>query len=115
MISGIWFWAAIALATLICLTVLLLPVLKGRARERGAARLGDIAIYRDQLAEVDRELASGRLTAEEAVANYQKRRRRYLVRRQHVLSIGAAWIITVPASALIAGGIFWGMVLLFGL
>lgn len=54
-------------------------------------------------------------TAEEAVANYQKRRRRYLVRRQHVLSIGAAWIITVPASALIAGGIFWGMVLLFGL
>jgi cytochrome c-type biogenesis protein CcmH len=78
MISGIWFWAAIALATLICLTVLLLPVLKGRARERGAARLGDIAIYRDQLAEVDRELASGRLTAEEAVAARLEIQRRLL-------------------------------------
>ncbi|UYQ71717.1 inorganic phosphate transporter [Pelagibacterium flavum] len=54
-------------------------------------------------------------TAEEAVANYQKRQRRYLVRRQHAFSIGAAWIITVPAAALLAAGIFWGMVVLFGL
>ncbi|AEQ50306.1 inorganic phosphate transporter [Pelagibacterium halotolerans] len=54
-------------------------------------------------------------TAEEAVANYQKRQRRYLVRRQHAFSIGAAWVITVPAAALLAAGIFWGMVLLFGL
>jgi PiT family inorganic phosphate transporter len=54
-------------------------------------------------------------TAEEAVANYQKRQRRYLVRRQHALSIGAAWVITVPVSALLAAGIFWAMVLLFGL
>lgn len=54
-------------------------------------------------------------TAEEAVANYQKRQRRYLVRRQHAFSIGAAWIITVPAAALLSALIYWTMILLFGL
>jgi PiT family inorganic phosphate transporter len=33
--------------------------------------------------------------------------RRKLVRRSHLISIGAAWVITVPASAAIAGSIFW--------
>jgi len=33
--------------------------------------------------------------------------RRKLVRRSHVMSIAAAWVITVPASAAIAGAIFW--------
>ena len=33
----------------------------------------------------------------------QKRR---LVRRQHFMTIVAAWVITVPAAALIAGGLF---------
>ncbi|HEV7415894.1 MAG TPA: anion permease, partial [Tianweitania sediminis] len=36
-------------------------------------------------------------TPEEAVENYQKREKRRLVRRQHVIGIGAAWVITVPA------------------
>jgi PiT family inorganic phosphate transporter len=35
-----------------------------------------------------------------------ERRRRKLVRRSHFLSIIAAWIITVPAAALISGLIF---------
>ncbi|WP_372054458.1 c-type cytochrome biogenesis protein CcmI [Tistrella mobilis] len=76
--TGLWFWAVIALVTLLALTVLLLPVLKGRARERGAARLGDIAIYRHQLAEVDTELAQGRLTADEATAARLEIQRRLL-------------------------------------
>ena len=33
--------------------------------------------------------------------------RRKLVRRGHLTTIAAAWVITVPASAVIAGGIFW--------
>ena len=33
--------------------------------------------------------------------------RRKLVRRSHLTTIAAAWVITVPASAVIAGGIFW--------
>src|SRR5690606_11407264 len=36
-------------------------------------------------------------TPEEALINFQKRERRKLVRRQHVLGIAAAWVITVPA------------------
>lgn len=37
----------------------------------------------------------------------RKAARRKLVRRQHLLSIGAAWIITVPLAALLAGGLFY--------
>ncbi|RUT31346.1 inorganic phosphate transporter [Arsenicitalea aurantiaca] len=46
-------------------------------------------------------------TAEDALANDQKRERRRLVRRQHALGIGAAWVITVPASALLAALLFF--------
>ena len=35
----------------------------------------------------------------------EKLRRRYLVRRAHLLTIVAAWLITVPASALLAAGL----------
>ena len=36
----------------------------------------------------------------------EERRRRKLVRRSHFLTIIAAWVITVPAAALLSGGIF---------
>jgi PiT family inorganic phosphate transporter len=45
-------------------------------------------------------------TPEQALLNYQKRERRKLVRRQHVLGIAAAWVITVPAAALLAAGLY---------
>ncbi|TVR11697.1 MAG: anion permease [Salinarimonadaceae bacterium] len=45
-------------------------------------------------------------TAEEAVANAVKRERRRLVRRQHLAGIAAAWVITVPAAGLLAGGLY---------
>jgi inorganic phosphate transporter, PiT family len=45
-------------------------------------------------------------TAEDAVANARKREKRRLVRRQHVFGIAAAWVITVPASATLAGLIY---------
>jgi PiT family inorganic phosphate transporter len=41
-------------------------------------------------------------TPEMALLNYQKREKRRLVRRQHVLGIGAAWVVTVPAAALLS-------------
>ena len=41
-----------------------------------------------------------------------ERRRRKLVRRSHVLTIGAAWIITVPAAALLSSIIFLGISLI---
>jgi PiT family inorganic phosphate transporter len=48
-------------------------------------------------------------TPEEALVNYQKRERRRLVRRQHVVGIVAAWVITVPAAACLAALIYWVM------
>ena len=36
----------------------------------------------------------------------EERRRRKLVRRSHFMTIIAAWIITVPAAALLSGGLF---------
>ncbi|WMT87586.1 inorganic phosphate transporter [Pelagibacterium sp. 26DY04] len=54
-------------------------------------------------------------TPEAAVANYHKRRRRLLVRRRHVASIFAAWIITVPATATLAAVIYAAMRLVFRL
>lgn len=40
-------------------------------------------------------------------------RRRYLVRRSHLMTIIAAWVITVPVSAALAAAIYWVMFALF--
>jgi PiT family inorganic phosphate transporter len=45
-------------------------------------------------------------TAEEAFNSFSYRSTRRLVRRNFVYSIVAAWIITVPASALLAAGVY---------
>lgn len=36
----------------------------------------------------------------------EERRRRKLVRRSHFVTVAAAWVVTVPASALLAAGVF---------
>jgi PiT family inorganic phosphate transporter len=46
-------------------------------------------------------------TSEEAFSNVHVRLKRKLVRRNFVWSIAAAWVITVPASAFIAGSLFF--------
>ena len=53
-------------------------------------------------------------TPEDALSKERKSERRKLVRRQHVTSIAAAWIVTVPASAVLAAGLFWALDLLIG-
>ncbi len=53
-------------------------------------------------------------TPEEALANARKVERRLLVRRQHVYSIGAAWVVTVPASAILSGLLYLGLNLIIG-
>lgn len=45
-------------------------------------------------------------TADEAFASSKAERKRFLVRRRFVISIAAAWVITVPASALLAALIY---------
>jgi PiT family inorganic phosphate transporter len=53
-------------------------------------------------------------TPEAALANYQKRQRRKLVRRQHVLGIVAAWVVTVPAASILAGVLYYAMKAIVG-
>ena len=45
-------------------------------------------------------------TPAQAISRARKRDRRRLVRRQHVMSIVAAWVITVPASALLSAIVY---------
>ena len=45
-------------------------------------------------------------TPEEALSKDRQQARRRLVRRRHVLSIAAAWVVTVPAAAFLAGLVF---------
>ncbi|WNK01315.1 anion permease [Thalassospiraceae bacterium LMO-JJ14] len=65
---------------------------------RGGGGAGVGVISPDTLAGID----EGKL-----FKSWRKYRKRKLVRRQHMLSIAAAWVITVPASALLAAVIYW--------
>jgi PiT family inorganic phosphate transporter len=51
-------------------------------------------------------------TPEEAISSERKLARRRLVRRQHVLGIAAAWVVTVPLSALLAAVLYFVLGLL---
>lgn len=57
-------WAALAAMTALAVAVLLLPLRRSRAAESRAGY--DLAVYRDQLAELEREAAAGTLDAAEA-------------------------------------------------
>ena len=60
--------------------------------------------------DAQRRMKSARISIPEASKQpKEERRRRKLVRRSHFLTIIAAWIITVPASAILSAGIFLGI------
>ena len=44
---------------------------------------------------------------------FEKTVKRKLVRRRHLMTIVAAWVITVPSAAILSGLIFFGLVTLF--
>lgn len=59
------FWIATAGLALVVTSLLVLALLRGR-RETGPSEGFDLKVYRDQLAEVDRDLARGTIGADEA-------------------------------------------------
>lgn len=59
-------FAAFALMTALAVMAVLWPL--SRRRELRASNAADLAVYKDQLAELERDSASGRLTAEQAEA-----------------------------------------------
>jgi PiT family inorganic phosphate transporter len=47
--------------------------------------------------------------SDEAAVAPEELRHRKLVRRAHFMTIVAAWLVTVPATALLSAAIFWGL------
>ena len=50
----------------------------------------------------------------DAESTPEQRRRRKVVRRSHFTTILAAWVITVPAAALLSAGLFWVFTSIWG-
>jgi cytochrome c-type biogenesis protein CcmH len=73
----IWFWTVAGLLILVALAALLRPLIwrAGRGADEGEAA---VAMFRRQLADIDRELAQGRLASEEAAATRTEITRRML-------------------------------------
>ena len=59
--------------------------------------------------DAERRARIARLAVDAPLVNPEERRRRKLVRRAHVLTIAAAWVVTVPAAALLSAIIFYVM------
>lgn len=105
------FWLGAAVLTLLVLAMIVVPLLRRRPALVG--RMGyDLAVYRDQLAEVDRELARGTLAPDQAEAARTEISRRILVAAdrdaapaaaaaaRRPWAVAASIIIGVPALGL---------------
>lgn len=92
------FWLAAAVLTLGVAATLVRAVAKARAEIRSAADF-DLAVYRDQLAEIDRDIARGTLAAEDA-ARLRTEVSRRLLEADRAAARGG------PAAAVSRGG--WG-------
>lgn len=106
-------FVAFALMTALAVMAVLWPL--SRQRTERAAREADIAVYRDQMAELDRDEAAGRLPAEQAQAARAEVARRMLAAadsapeaassaggRRRLAAIAA--LVLIP---LIAAGLYW--------
>jgi len=56
--------------------------------------------------DTERRLKAARAAIPDLETPPEERRRRKLVRRSHVMTIAAAWVVTVPAAALLSALIF---------
>ncbi len=102
-------WVFAAVLTFVVLAILLLPLLRGReavgADDRNAY---DRTVFRDQLAELDRDLARGLIGAKEAEAARNEIARRLIAaaaapeakRRSLPLAAAAATVLIVPLVAI---------------
>lgn len=70
-------WAIFAAMTALAMAFVLVPLLRGRAKVAARADY-DLAVYKDQLAELDRDLERGVLTADQAGAARVEIQRRML-------------------------------------
>ncbi len=104
-------FAAFALMTALAVMAVLWPL--SRRRDLRAANAADLAVYKDQLAELARDSASGRLTAEQAEAARVEVARRMIAvadaqeepvstspRRRRIAAVAALLVIPVLGAGL---------------
>ncbi|MFC3087017.1 c-type cytochrome biogenesis protein CcmI [Tabrizicola soli] len=95
------FWAAAALIAAVVAALLVRAL--GRGRGEAAAAEADMAVYKDQMAEVERDLARGTISAEEAKRLRAEVGRRLLdLDRQRAPGAAASAAPATPVAALVA-------------
>jgi cytochrome c-type biogenesis protein CcmH len=83
-------WTVVALMTLAALAAVLWPLRRRGARAATSADPNDVAIYRDQLAEIERDKTSGIIAPTEAEAARIEISRRLLAAADRLQSVGTA-------------------------
>lgn len=101
-------WAIFALMAAVAMAMVLVPLLKARAKTVARADY-DLAVYRDQLAEIDRDLERRVLTADQADAARIEIQRRILAAAdagaaaatgpRRVTAVAVAVAVLLPAGA----------------
>lgn len=102
--DGILFWAVTGALTLAVAGMMVAALLRGRAAGAGPAAAFDLQVYRDQLAEVERDLARGVIAADEAARLRTEIGRRVLA-ADHALQAGTAAQAPGPVRGLAAGAV----------
>ncbi len=106
-------WALFAVMTAVAVAIVLVPGLRRRPAVAGDVDAGEVSVYRDQLAEVDRDLEAGLVGAAEADAARAEISRRILRTTRHGGAAGATTsgsrllpILAAVAVPLVAAGLY---------
>lgn len=108
-------WFVFALMTVAAIFAVLLPLGRsGRAQNQGSQNQGEVAVYKDQLAEIERDLAAGLIAAPEAEAASIEISRRLLAAasepatapRSSVRWRRAAAVLALAGLPLVAVGVY---------
>ena len=107
-------WALFAGMTAVAVSIVLVPGLRRRNSPAGAVDAGEVSVYRDQLAEVDRDLEAGLVGPAEAEAARAEISRRILRAGRHTEGADAAPargsrllpILAALIVPLVAGGLY---------
>lgn len=109
-IPAMTFWVLAILITALTVLSLLVALRRQDAKHSGGS--SDLQVYRDQLREVDRDLARGVLTEAEAEVVRTEVSRRLLeadkrAREADKVAAGTAWPAAVVVSVVLLGGGYW--------
>lgn len=107
----IWFWITAGAMSIAVLAVLVRSLFRAEEEDAPPAALVDMQVYRDQLAEADRDLARGTLSEDEAQRVRTEIARR-LLEADRALKAGAPeassrgrWVAATVTAVLVLGGV----------